>query len=247
MRIWWRLLLLALYAVLIAAAFWVGFELGQARVTAILQPELSTSQGQIGAFRDALSNAHDELAALKQESVVLERSRQIERETTRSLQEQLKQAQDERLELVKESKYLKRLIRDGGKGAVRVHDLRLTSGEAAGQYRYGFTVTQLVPGVGESSGRVVLQVEGERDGKDVSLSLEDLPGAHPSKLPMRFEFFQNFQGNFRLPEGLAPRGVSITIEPAADDMLRTSEAFPWVIVEPEGPGEDGLSPVVDPR
>jgi len=240
MRLWLRLFLLAIYAVLVVATFFVGFELGQARITAICQPDLAASRERLRVTEKALAHAVTQMAALKQEGVVLDRSLQIERETVRSLQSQLKEVQDERLTLIKESKYLKRLIRDGGKGAVRVHDLRLTAAEGDRRYRYGFTVTQLVPGVGESSGRVVLSVDGEQDGKDVSVPLRDLPDADPKDLPMRFEFFQNYQGVFALPDGLEPRGVSVTIEPDGDGILRTSEAFPWVIIEtgPPAGGED---------
>jgi hypothetical protein len=232
MRIWLRLLLLAVYAVLVVAAFLAGFELGQARMAAILQPEVADSQERLHVTEKALADVGSQLTALKQEGVVLERSLQIERETARSLQAQLKEAQDERLSLIKESKYLKRLIRDGGQGAVRVHDLRLTRVDGADRYRYGFTVTQLVPGVGKSTGRVILRLEGKRDGEDVSVPLKDLPGAEPATLPMKFEFFQNFQGVFGLPEGLEPRVLSISIEPDGDDILRTSEAFPWIMAEP---------------
>jgi len=233
MRIWLRLFLLAIYAVLVVGSFIVGFELGQARTTAILQPELAESRNQLQSARKALSDASGDLVALKQEGVVAERSLQIERETTRSLQSQLKAAQDERLGFIKESNYLKRLIRDGGKGAVRVHDVRLTPIDESRRYRYEFAITQLVPGIGKSSGRVVLRVEGEEDGKDVSVPLDELPGAEPRTLPMRFESFQNFSGIFGLPDGLEPRVLSISIEPEGDDILRTSEVFPWVLAAPE--------------
>jgi len=244
MRIWLRLLLLAVYAVLVVGAFFGGFKLGQARMNAILAPDLAAARERLHVTERALADATVQLTALKQDGVVLDRSLQIERETARSLQSQLKEAQDERLALLKESKYLKRLIRDGGQGAVRVQDLQLAPVDGSEQYRYGFTVTQLVPGVGESSGRVVLRVEGERDGKDVSVPLDELPGAQPATLPMKFEFFQNFQGVFGLPEGLEPRGVSITIEPDGDDLLRTSEAFPWGLAEPD-PAAEQAAPAAD--
>jgi len=238
MGIWLRLLLLAVYAVLVVAAFLGGFELGQTRMAAILEPDLAGSQERLQVTETALADVTSRLAAVKQEGVVLERSLQIERETARSLQAQLKEAQDERLALIKESKYLKRLIRDGGQGAVRVHALVLAPLEGSQQYRYGFTVTQLVPGVGESTGRVVLRLEGTRNGKEVSVPLGELPGADPATLPMKFEFFQNFQGVFGLPQGLEPRVVSITIEPDGDDILRTSEAFPWIMAEPAMPEQE---------
>lgn len=233
MRIWLRLLFMALVTVLVAAAFWVGFELGQARMSAMLQPQLAELDDKNRSGQRALSDALAEIAHLRQEGVVAERSLQIEREAAGSLQEQLKQAQDQRLELLKESKYLKRLVGDGGQGAVRVHDLLLTPGDGPEEYRYGFTVTQLVPGVGETSGRVLLALEGEQNGEVVSVPLDELPDASPTALAMNFEFFQKFDGVFALPGGFEPRGLSITIEPESKDLLRTSEVFPWLVAVPD--------------
>jgi hypothetical protein len=227
--LWWRLLALALYAVLVAAVFWVGFELGQARVTAVAQPEISTLQKACSDAFAEVAVLQKDLASLRQESAVLERSRQIEREANRSLQEQLKQAQDERLSLIKESSYLKRLIREGDKGAVHVHDMRVTPGKGPRTFRYSFTVTQLIQDFGESRGRVSVTVKGLTDGKETTLDLAKLAQTDPKELSMRFEHFQSFRGQFSLPEGFEPRLLTVTIEPEGDLLAGTSEGFPWVV------------------
>ncbi len=232
MRLWWRLLALAIYAVLVAAVFWVGFELGQAQVSAVAEPELSLLQRDLGAAMDEAAVLRSELAALKQESAVMERSRQIERETSRSLQDQLKQAQDERLVLIKETSYLKRLIQEGDKGGVRVHDLLLTPGKEPRTFRYSFTVTQLIQDFGEAEGRISVSIRGVKDGKETTLGLAELAQAEPRELVMRFEHFQNFRGGFSLPEGFEPRLVTVTIEPEGDLLAGTSEGFPWLIDTP---------------
>lgn len=232
MRFWWRLLALALYAVFLAVVFWYGFELGQARVTAAMGPELSVLRKERGAAMADVAALRSEVASLKQESAVLERSRQIERETSRSLQDQLKQAQDERLALIKEASYLKRLIQEGGKGVVRVHDLRLMPGQGPRSFRYSFTVTQLIQDFGESRGRVTVSVRGLQDGQETTVNLAKLAQAEPKELSMRFEHFQNFRGRFTLPEGFDPRLLTVTIDPEGDLLAGTSEGFPWVVDNP---------------
>jgi hypothetical protein len=222
--IWSRLLGLALLALALAGVFWLGFDLGRARTGAAAESGLATLGQERDSVAGELGRLKESLAALRQESVVLERSRQIERETNRSLQEQLKQAQDQRLALLKEGTYLKRLIQEGGKGAVRVHDLRLTRGADPRSFRYSFTVTQLIAELGESKGTVRLRLDGTRDGQPGVLEL--------GPLPMRFEHFQGFEGELRLPPGLEPRTLSVAVEPEGEGLAGSSEAFPWAPVSP---------------
>ncbi len=231
-RLWWRLLGLALGAVLGAATFGLGFGLGLTRGSATSAPGLATLLEERNSALTELATLREEVSKLRQEASVLERSRQIERETNKALQIQLKDAQDERLSLVREGSYLKRLIREGGKGAVRVHDLVLLAGEGPQSVRYSFTVSQLVPDFGETKGRVALRVTGTQGGMDQELGLERLPRADPKELSMRFDHFQAFQGGLTLPDGFEPRFLTVVISPEGDQLAGTSESFPWIL---EGP------------
>ncbi len=231
-RIARRMLALGIYAVLLAGTFWVGFELGQARVSTTLSAEVAAHvrrSDECVAERDAV---RDEVASLYQQRTVLERTQQIDREANRSLADQLKRAQDERLTLSKDNSYLKRLVQDGGKGAVRVNDLRLTIGDTPRDYRYAFTITQLVPTLDASKGRIEMRIEGQQEGAPARLSLSDLPVAEPNRLDMDFEHFQSIQGTFALPEGFEPQGLVVEIKPENEQLLPTTESFPWT---PESP------------
>lgn len=238
-RLWWRLLALAFAAVLVAGAFVIGFELGLTRGNDIAEPVIAALVEQRGTLIEEqktlvgeVNGLRDDVSKLRQESAVLERSRQIERETNKALQAQLKDAQDERLALLKEGTYLKRLIREGGKGAVSVHDLVLSAGEKPREVRYSFVVTQLIPDFGETKGRVSLGVAGLLDGKERMLSLEELPGASPKELAMQFDQMQSFRGGLTLPEGFVPGSLKVTITPEGDRLTGNSETFPWVLADP---------------
>lgn len=231
-RITRRMLALGIYAVLLAGAFWAGFELGQERVSAALSAEVAAQVRRCddcAAQRDAV---RDEIASLYQQRTVLERTQQIDREANRSLADQLKRAQDEHLSLSKENAYLKRLVQDGGKGVVRVNDLRLSKADRPGDYHYAFTITQLVPSFGVSKGRVEISIEGQKEGAPARLGLSELPVAKPNRVEMDFEHFQTIQGTFALPEGFEPQGLVVEIKPENEQLLQTTESFPWT---PEAP------------
>jgi hypothetical protein len=226
-RLSYRLLAGGFYAVLLAAALWAGFELGQERVTSLMQPELvdlDKERLELIAQREAL---REELAAALRERVISERSHQIDRETTRALTDQLKEAQDARLDLNRELAYLKRLVQEGHRGAIRVQDLRIVSEGTPKLFRYAFTLTQVVPGFAESTGHIRFEIEGRNPSGVVTLSLEDLPSAEPRTLPIALEYLQSLSGSFALPDDFEPSGVLIGIEPSDDRLIPTSESFPW--------------------
>jgi hypothetical protein len=225
-------LAVAFAAALVAAAFIIGFELGLTRGNDMAEPAIAALLEERGALVGEVNALRNDVSKLRQESSVLERSRQIERETNKALQSQLKDAQDERLALLKEGTYLKRLIREGGKGAVSVHDLVLVAGEKPGVVRYSFVVTQLIPDFGETEGRVSLGVAGLLNGKERMLGLEELPGASPKELSMHFDQMQSFRGELTLPDGFVPGSLKVTITPEGGRLTGNSETFPWVV---EGP------------
>jgi len=231
-RFWWWLLGLAVGAVLAAAAFAIGFQLGLTRGSAMAAPEIAALKEQRQSIVDEFAALREEVSKLRQESSVMERSRQIERETNKALQSQLKDAQDERLALLKEGTYLKRLIREGGKGALSVQDLVLTAGEDPRSFRYRFFVTQLIPDFGEAKGRVSLEVAGLQGEKERRLTLQQLPQADPTELSMHFDQLQSFQGGLTLPDGFEPRTLTVTVSPEGDRLTGASETFPWVLENP---------------
>jgi hypothetical protein len=226
-RLSYRLLATGFYAVLLAAVLWIGFELGQEQATSVARPEVAALEAErlaLVAERDAL---RDELSTVLREQVISERSRQIDRETAGALTEQLKDAQNAHLDLSRELSYVKRLVQEGGRGAVRVQDLRLASDGRPKAFRYAFTLTQVVPGFGESAGQIRFEIEG-RDGSGTAvLSLGDLPSAEPRALPIALEYLQSLSGTFELPDDFEPTGLLIGIEPSDDRLIPTVESFPW--------------------
>ena len=176
----------------------------------------------------------DRLAAqvveLKQQSVVLERSQQIDREANRRASKQLMAAQDERLALEKEVSFLRRLIQEGGGGILQPKDFSLKeTGELTGEFGYSFTIRQLIQDFGESTGSVDIQIVGKRDGEDATLPLAKLEGSEPASHKMKFKHFQSFEGTIRVPDAFEPESFVVEIEPTTTKLIPVSETFPWTV------------------
>ena len=222
--VWTGLSLGAVVISLAAGAFWGGFVLGARSLGMDSIQALQDLQRE----RAALTA---ELVGLRQVSIACERTQRIDQERDRSVQEQLKAAQDERLALASEVSSLKRLIRAGGRSVVAVQGLRLATGEAQREFRYRFTVSQLIEDVGQTSGSIDIKLTGTQNGKDKTLTLKQLKGSQPTKLAMRFDHFQTFEGQLVLPAGFEPRALTVAINPKGDNLIASSETFPWQVTE----------------
>lgn len=222
--VWTGLSLGAVVISVAAGAFWGGFVLGARS----LGTESIQALQDLQRERAALTA---ELVGLRQVSIACERTQRIDQERDRSVQEQLKAAQDERLALASEVSSLKRLIRAGGRSVVAVQGLRLATGEAQREFRYRFTVSQLIEDVGQTSGSVDLKLTGTQNGKDKTLTLKQLKGSQPTKLAMRFDHFQTFEGHLVLPAGFEPRALTVAINPKGDNLIASTETFPWQLTE----------------
>ncbi len=215
------MLFLALTA--IGAAFAGGWLLRQEQTAT-----LAVLAEEIAQERDALKET---VAQLEQEAIVLERTKQIDVQANRTAQEELKKAQDQRLALEKEVSFLKRLIREGGGGLLQVQALKLQASDDPNEFGYSFTVSQLIQDFAESEGAVEVKVAGKRDGKEVTLSLDQLPGSQPQTHKMKFKHFQNFEGSIKIPDGLEPDHLIVEIKPSTKNLLPIAETLGWEVGE----------------
>jgi hypothetical protein len=215
--LWFFVLLLVLGA--IVGAFFGGVFLAR--------EEAKITNRAVQALQDEVKALRDQLAAAKQDQIVLERTVQIDRETARTAQENCKQQQSERLELEKEVSFLKRLIREGGGGVLKVQDFELTPGEGERLFAYSFTVSQMIQEFSESAGNVVMTLVGKRDDKEVTLGLGEMPGSEPASHKIRFKHFQKVEGVLKIPEDIIPEAVVIEVKPTTKKLIPVTETYPW--------------------
>jgi len=215
------LLLLVATGFVAVAAFYVGIQYERLAAAPLTERIISIEQERQALVAQVLE--------LKQRTIVLERSQQIDREANRTASKQLKDAQDERLALDKEVSFLRRLFQEGGGGILRPKDFKLKETEEPGEFGYSFTVQQLIPDFGESAGDVDVKVVGKRDDKETTLSLAKLEGANPKSHKMKFKHFQSVEGVFRLPDDFEPENLVVEIKPTTVKLIPVSETFPWSV------------------
>lgn len=215
------LFVLTLFGVALGGSFFAGIHLE--RETA---KPLIVSVGKIKQERDALL---EQVAELKQQSIVMERSHQIDHEASRILSEQLKAAQDKRLAIEKESSFLRRLIREGGGGILQAKDFKLKEGGDPGEFAYSFTIRQLIGDFGESVGDVEVKLSGKQAGEEIVVPLRELAGSKPRSHKLKLKHFQTFEGSVQVPEDFEPENLVVEIKPKTANLIPGSETFPWSV------------------
>ena len=213
------LFVLVLFGFTVGGAFYAGIRFEREASKPFIESMRVTEQE-----RDALLA---QVAELKQQRIVLERSQQIDREAYGAVSEELKEAQDERLAVEKEVSFLRRLTQDGGGGILQAKDFELIEVGDTGEFGYSFTIRQLIGDFGESVGDVEVKLVGKRDGEETTLPLGKLAGSKPKSHKMKLKHFQTFAGLVRVPDDFEPESLVVEIKPKTVGAVPGSETFPW--------------------
>jgi len=217
--------LLFLLTVLVLTAIAGAFSAG----VWVTREQAETVALSVKALEQERDDLRKRIAALTEETIVLKRTMEIDREANRTAQASLREAQDERLSLEKEVSFLKRLIQQGGGGILKVQDFKLVSADEPDEFGYSFTVSQLIREFGESAGKVEIRLVGKQDGKEVIRALDKLPGSEPTAHKMRFKHFQNFEGRIKVPKGIEPENLVVDVKPSTKKLIPVTETFAWTV------------------
>jgi hypothetical protein len=189
-------------------------------------PGFGLLRGDIAELRKELLTATKELSETKDKLALVERSEQVSRTANESLQQTLREREDEIAGLRADLAFFQRLV-GGGSAARRplaVHSFAMRPVGQTRGYTYRLTLTQNLKKAAVSEGTVDLSVEGVRGQQVVTLPLAQL-GAGQATLPFSFKYFQRLEGTVILPDGFTPDRVKLVVKSKGGEQdLRT---FAW--------------------
>jgi hypothetical protein len=183
-------------------------------------------QGQIAELEQQHS-------ALREQSAVLERSGQIERQAYKQLEGAVTGLQDEILELKGELAFYRGIVSpdDASKG-LNLQNFELSSGPLSRQYHYKVVLTQVLNNGNVVRGNMRFEVAGLEQGEQKSYSLEQLSDSKDKDgLEFKFKYFQIIEGDLMLPEGFEPIKVNLMVTPKSSTHKKLTQAFDWVVGE----------------
>jgi len=169
------------------------------------------------------------VAELREDNAYLERNHEIGLEAARELNGTVAQLQDEISELKSELAFYRGIVAPKEtSGGLRIQRFEVQPNGVARGYRYKLVLTQVLKNDTVAKGSATVQLEGTRNGELASLSLADLgQGGSKGRLGFRFRYFQDFEGNFVLPEGFVPRRAVVKVNPQGRGRRDLEQVFEW--------------------
>lgn len=175
------------------------------------------------------------IAALRAEVLNLEQlaanadlASEVDKNSLEQMRLEMVQSQ-ERIELLGEQIRFYQSLMDPNpeKGGVYIETVDIEPSDAEGAYKYNIVVAQRSSNHRRVQGNMDLQLisEGKGDARQI-FSLGELTESVDS-LSLGFKFFQQLDGDFKLPEGFIPTKVRVTVRLDGDASPRVDETYVW--------------------
>ncbi|WP_028080894.1 DUF6776 family protein [Solimonas soli] len=240
-RPWRKPAIVAGSTVLLALAAWALYSYTRATTVSDFE-RAQTEAEQLRAERRRLAHelraARSEAEDLRQQLAYVKRSTQIDTQACDSVRKSLTDLQAETSELREQVAFYRGIAApDQARAGVRVQELRL--GAIKGRrnaYRFFLTLIQSVRHEKRIGGHVELTIVGRSAGAERRISLRELAPAVAQNLLFSLKYFEEFSGEFQLPDGFAPGRVLVALVPSTDGAPQTEEGFDWqrVLDDEEG-------------
>lgn len=175
--------------------------------------ELRASKGEVGELKDQVTYE--------------KRSSEIDTQACDSVRESLTGLQAEASSLREQLAFYRGIVSpDLSRAGVRVYDLKLKKAAAADSYAYELVLIQSVRHDRRISGRIDLALEGTSGGKPQTLNWSNVIQGSSKNLLFSFKYFEEFNGELRLPSGFKPLRVTARLV-MDDDMPVIEDQFDW--------------------
>lgn len=197
--------------------------------------ELGNYQGgykrlEFAAERDRLKADLAEQAKintkLKEQITVVERAQAIDSESYRVVRNDLKQLQEEILELREEVEFYRGIVSPTERQAgLNIQTFKLQPAGEERLYHFELVMSQVLKNDRYVKGVVKMYLQGVQEGEPLTLNFSDITPNDSVDRDFRFRYFQRMEGDIRLPEGFSPRNVMVEMAPQGRKAI--SKSFHW--------------------
>lgn len=221
---WKTRLVVVLSITALAVAGWSLFEYGRYRAGFDQADAIREHDGLV----KAKERLQKQVEHLREKKAVLERASQIDHQANADLQGNLKNLQDEILELKEELAFYRGIVspRDTSPG-LRLQSFHVEPTGQARRYRFTVVLTQVLKNDTVIRGRVRLSIDGLQQGLQKELSLDDVTAKNVKELPYKFKYFQNIEGDLLLPKGFTAQRVTVQVLPRGRGRDKIEQTFDW--------------------
>lgn len=211
-------------AVSILLSAWGGFEAGL----------IQAGYSRLGAATEH-EKLEQRIAALSRENkrlgeqaTMFERTWLIDSEAYSGVRDNLKLLQEEILELREEVDFYRGIVSPSERVAgLNIQAFKIEPAGEEGLYHFNMVMTQVLKNDRFVRGAVKMYLQGVQGGEPLSLEFKDISPNKSVGGSFRFRYFQQMEGDVRLPEGFVPRMVQIELAP--NGRKKITKSFPWLV------------------
>lgn len=201
-------------------------------------PRLLEVATNLAAVEAEFEKASTELDASKDRLAILERSDQMSRTASESLQQTLRDREEEIVALRTDLAFYQRLV--GGRAprqGLAVQSFALKPIGRSGAYAFRTTLTQNLKKAAISVGTVDLSVAGVMGKRLATMDWRDLAqDAGQQPLAFSFKYFERLEGSLMLPEGFTPNRVKLVVRSRSGE--QATHTFAWDDAIASGENDD---------
>ncbi len=180
------------------------------------------------ALAEQKGNARQQSAQV----AVLERTQIIDSQSYDVVRSDLKQMQEEILELREEVEFYRGIVSPRERQAgLDIQTFKIESADEERLHHFELVMSQVLKNDRFVKGVVTLVVHGVQNGEPLSLDFRDISPNKSVGRNLSFRYFQRMKGDIRLPEGFAPRSVMIEMLPQKRKAV--SKSFDWQEISAE--------------
>jgi len=189
------------------------------RATTVVDFERAkTERDQLLAERRELTgklrDSHAEVGSLKDQIVYLQRSQEIDQQACASVKSSLTGLQEEVSDLQEQVAFYRGIVSpDASRAGVRIYEFKVAPTATAGVYRFDLVLIQSVRHDKRIAGRIEVALQGTAGGQTQAHRLSDLTISGEKNLVFSFKYFEEFGGEFRLPDGFHPSRALVDVVP----------------------------------
>lgn len=217
----------------------IGFLLVAGAVTALLvtglfayrqggadaESELTRNAIEARLMQDSLLQMSGENTRLREKLVLVERTLEVEKQAWQTINEQLKQLQDETHHLKEELRFYHSVVTEESVRGLQIRDLNLKQLEN-GKLRYNLVLTRDMKNGKVLKGTVELKLSGMMGKKKARLGMKELSGE--PRVSIRIKHYQRLSGDISLPDGFEPKSLTVSVKPSGRKSKRIEKKFDWV-------------------
>jgi hypothetical protein len=217
-----RTLILLIFTIAAAAiGYGVGLAQGGFRFSSV---EATSEQ-----LEQEVNRLRSQYREARQSLVNLERGRAIDEQALREARRTMVNLETRISELEADLTFYRNIMAPSEVNeGLQVDSFRLIPSREPGVFGFKMVLTQVGDNGSYIAGMVAVNVIGERDGEKEVIALRDLSDdIEELGVRFRFRYFQDVEGDLRLPEGFEPYEIQVVAQAEGGSTSQAERTFQW--------------------